>query len=1080
MDEKVAYPVVVIGPITTVAKELVAFFKKDPSCEIMHVESFETARAHIQQFPHCIVVGSIEAKEQLGATLGLLKALNLKTTRDRVKVLLVGKSNFAYLSEVMRALFVADYIIEPAAAKTVAFKARLQLNTLKIAVASGTAKKEEKSRTFNKALPTEGEKDQDSFRFKGKKAAPANEKFLIEDAAGVNAPSDGSNAVVSNDLDGSKLAQKADHTAEGETANAPEWKQNIVGEERSKDPAYEKAKNSLYEKARTAAAAAKILKSDSPAPTLKNAEIKAAQSPEEKNPEEVLVSKDEAAPAALSLLKKLSSENGKASAPNQKSSLGATAKAGQKPSFSEAGSGEAEAKAEWNSKTGGASETNLDELASTEFKDSEAPERKSGHGSNADKTALTPGVRTSDVKNLSPQEKEKIRAAAKKESERVEKERQAKSLQPSAANTGRAENELSHLGSANAKDAENVAEESDSEDSVAAKVAKLEKLKGEEVPEEKVVSEQLRSVFQRLAAKSDLKKKELEKSRVEAAEVVRVAQLHKKERQVAQAKEVQAESQRTRDLAHARTEAKRKAAPADNESEDLELPLSSRKKRKIESEEESEKKKRQEHQSEELLDEPEFNELESKEEQALDSGFEPDSFSPDITENTSSVFGHGGGEAAGTKINASDSDVSDPEVMWRAQKAALATLKKITWFYRTKTEISMLPGSWIQTDDGYYFLRKKIAADGIRIIQEALPLWIYRGKFAPDIHQDNLRWRFRETEPVRIVSSSELPAAILANVSKYLFEEGSVSKGLSSQAKSFKDSFENSLSADSFDANSSEESGPDNGGLLADELAETDAGAGAKISNASDAEGEDIFGRKELRKKAKAEAAAEAEAAALVASDKKSKNSELDAELDAELEDAFHDSLEESIAEEEEHHDSEGLDLKAKKAKREADDSLAEGSLDQKKARKNTELENAEEGFEKEELSSESDLQGSDSEAQSSNAEEEISASDRAQESETEKDIEDIFSAAAKAKSRRGTKDISAQESEEESEKERNADSALTHLAESVSAEVDSESADQAQVRKKKRRGIFAALKEKLAPKQSLEAKEEKAAKRRE
>ncbi|MGZ6467606.1 MAG: hypothetical protein ACXWQJ_09955 [Bdellovibrionota bacterium] len=130
MAEKQKNQIIVIEPITKTVNDLLeAILAKD----LAIVSPFKNAEEAIQcarQFEPCMLVLCIQNNNDIPPILNTLKKLKTDIKQGLVKTLLVSKIKNAQLQKLIGEFGVTDYIEEPIAARSLMFKANLQLKAV--------------------------------------------------------------------------------------------------------------------------------------------------------------------------------------------------------------------------------------------------------------------------------------------------------------------------------------------------------------------------------------------------------------------------------------------------------------------------------------------------------------------------------------------------------------------------------------------------------------------------------------------------------------------------------------------------------------------------------------------------------------------------------------------------------------------------------------------------------------------------------------------------------------------------------------------------------------------------------------
>lgn len=130
MAEQPKNQIIVIEPVTKTVNELLEMITDRGQAEIQPFLSADEAIQCTRQFVPCMLVVCIQSNNDIPAILGTLKQLKPDIKAGMVKTLLVSKVKNPQLQKLIGEFGVTDYIEEPIPARTLQFKANLQLKAI--------------------------------------------------------------------------------------------------------------------------------------------------------------------------------------------------------------------------------------------------------------------------------------------------------------------------------------------------------------------------------------------------------------------------------------------------------------------------------------------------------------------------------------------------------------------------------------------------------------------------------------------------------------------------------------------------------------------------------------------------------------------------------------------------------------------------------------------------------------------------------------------------------------------------------------------------------------------------------------
>lgn len=794
------YPIIVVPPLTSSAEELVDFFRNDDSCEVIEAPAHEAASLALKRQP-CIVVTSISDSAELIKSIEVLKNLNLKLNRSFIKAIVVGKKNFAHITEAMRALFVSDFVLEPVATRTLIFKGKLQLNTIKALAKStgGSAGKAVLKKSEGGAAPGSGESgEEDVFVFTQKKAKWVKEKLVI-DVQGPS-PEDGEWEKAGVAPDGmDEWAWKPKKNKPGQPAGKSGWKTkgdkprfnpetkswelsaekpNLRLEGDEKEPAVELVASATGE-LELKKSPATIAKREARAAVLRTS-MGATAAKEKTSPEK-------RAGPGTSADADPSPDDAPGTAGEEapeKSPLSPLLKKGEAEPPADVAAGKAEAGEDNVTRAFGAKDDDGREAATTISPASAESRERAPLEKN--KPALLPAARTARSSSAARNDAlEKARASLAQGLGDSLSDEEIKALEedvgevpgedddgaPSDAAAGPARKEtLRKLAEIKAKRSASKAS------SVKAVVEPAREPAGKAneknppgTPAERMAETERAKKAQAAARGESIRKERLAKL-LQDKNVEDLTEAERRELEELTAREPNTTTTPADD---AEPPSEKRAREFDA-AEDAPIP----KKKSAKSTDPLAKLRDKLNAGEETSGETEET-----------ADFHDFTGGKEEKENFRSEL-QTGGDKGKRKINAKDSDVDEADVNWQAKNGPKDTARESRYFYRDKVQISQQPGRWERTDAGYFFLRTSITKNRLQLLQEALPLWFYPGNREPRLSSNQKQWIFLDVEPVLAVSTDVLPKPVLDALRKYLVKKEKGEETESHQSKDLKEFLE--------------------------------------------------------------------------------------------------------------------------------------------------------------------------------------------------------------------------------------------------------------------------------------------------
>ncbi|MCO5143306.1 MAG: hypothetical protein M9962_09480 [Oligoflexia bacterium] len=162
------------------------------------------------------------------------------------------------------------------------------------------------------------------------------------------------------------------------------------------------------------------------------------------------------------------------------------------------------------------------------------------------------------------------------------------------------------------------------------------------------------------------------------------------------------------------------------------------------------------------------------------SDFNEHDLSEEDPENTWSQKNEHNSSAKEIKRNAYD---SDENVESEEEEEKLGSLKKQTeknkqknesdYFYKPQSEINPIEGAWEAVEKYYIYIGGEHRYKGFKAIKDILPIWVYEGLSTPELKSKTKEWEFRGGKLNQINSEKDLPLDVkdyLLNLQK-LFKE---------------------------------------------------------------------------------------------------------------------------------------------------------------------------------------------------------------------------------------------------------------------------------------------------------------------
>ncbi len=122
--------IVVLKPSTPTAEQLIAALTSNSSVELIHVETPGEAVQLLSQVEPAIVIASLSDAKAVVSTMSLLKGIFPLAKKGRVKSLIISKLKNPQLRAAAQKLMISEFIEEPITARTLQFKANLQVKAV--------------------------------------------------------------------------------------------------------------------------------------------------------------------------------------------------------------------------------------------------------------------------------------------------------------------------------------------------------------------------------------------------------------------------------------------------------------------------------------------------------------------------------------------------------------------------------------------------------------------------------------------------------------------------------------------------------------------------------------------------------------------------------------------------------------------------------------------------------------------------------------------------------------------------------------------------------------------------------------
>lgn len=129
-EEKKKNQIIVIEPVTKTVNELLEAILEKDQAEVSPFQNSDEAVQFARQVVPCMLVICIQSNNDIPAVLNTLKKLKPDIKQGLVKTLLVSKVKNPQLQKLIGEFGVTDYIEEPIPARTLQFKANLQLKAV--------------------------------------------------------------------------------------------------------------------------------------------------------------------------------------------------------------------------------------------------------------------------------------------------------------------------------------------------------------------------------------------------------------------------------------------------------------------------------------------------------------------------------------------------------------------------------------------------------------------------------------------------------------------------------------------------------------------------------------------------------------------------------------------------------------------------------------------------------------------------------------------------------------------------------------------------------------------------------------
>jgi hypothetical protein len=130
MADKVKNQIVVIEPVTDTVSELLRMIKDRDQAEIVRFANADEGIAHARKNSPCMFIMCMIANSDIPPTFNTLKKVKADIKSGSIKATLVSKIKNPQLQKLVQELGITDYIEEPIAARTLQFKANLQLKAV--------------------------------------------------------------------------------------------------------------------------------------------------------------------------------------------------------------------------------------------------------------------------------------------------------------------------------------------------------------------------------------------------------------------------------------------------------------------------------------------------------------------------------------------------------------------------------------------------------------------------------------------------------------------------------------------------------------------------------------------------------------------------------------------------------------------------------------------------------------------------------------------------------------------------------------------------------------------------------------
>lgn len=769
--------VIVLEPVAKPVEELLKALGKQ--AEIMRVAASDEAIQLVRQYQPCMLIAGIHDNNHIPDRVNMLKKLESSIKYGLVKTLFVSSLKNKQLGTLISSLGVTDFMEEPVSARTLQFKANLQLKAVETIRKQQEQKKASQEKiVFKKAdqKAAEGaavggdsaakpapalELDQDTFLFKNSGVKKNGKKMIVElegpdPETGDWVPhEDKGNPLTSwrwmpNEEKGTPAAEAGDgwlHAGDKPQFQDASGKWQFASEK--PELAYQKNGQKVAKKVSTAANGEVSVAADSPAAEAKVKKYKEEKQKRKKQKEEAKLAAAAAAEATTEATaetkasaaekaeKKKSAAKGPGGAPEAETTpagpaaTGAEAKREESPTPAPSAAGEV---VELKDRRGPAEPTE------------EKEKKKKGPASALDflqkkKEQLAKSAPPSEAEAPAPAtagtKKEEPAAEAEKAETAAAAAEPEKKKKKSAANAAQdALDRMKQKLGANELPGEAVAE------------APAAQAEAPPEPEEEASFRQLKKKKEKATKEvGDLKFSEAKpEAEAPAPDDLKFSpEKERKKKKQAVLEDIRAELAKPLPdfIPEAEAEAMRKELGLENQpdlpAKDLARKHRAAKVKKL---------------KDGLLD------LENSLAEA--PPVNQHDLTPDETANTWSES-NGAPPEERRKMRAFDSDLPEAEdtegkkgEKKKKEKKARAE-KADQYHYLPQATVTPVGGAWDRAGEHYAFLAGEIRYRGFEKLEDLLPLWIHRGEQVPELLDKDKQWRFLGSPPTEVKNAAEIP-----------------------------------------------------------------------------------------------------------------------------------------------------------------------------------------------------------------------------------------------------------------------------------------------------------------------------------